>query len=236
VPELRPKAVEATEAPQTQERAPVRIKHVRNAVRFASPKASKVVSPLPHTYVDPSAIPESFDPRSVNGMDMTTISRNQHIPQYCGSCWAHGTTSALSDRIKLSRRAAFPDIQLSPQVLVDCVRANHTKGCDGGDPTAAYSYILDQGITDDSCSNYLAKNEQCLPQNVCRNCDPKKGCSAVSDPPIVRIKEHGQVAGEANMLAEIYARGPIAVTVACPAAFENYTGGVFEVNSLQASH
>ena len=235
VPELRPKAVEAVEAaPQTQERAPVRIKHVRNAVRFASPKASKVVSPLPHTYVDPAAIPESFDPRSVNGMDMTTISRNQHIPQYCGSCWAHGTTSALSDRIKLSRRAAFPDIQLSPQVLVDCVRANNTKGCDGGDPTAAYSYILDQGITDDSCSNYLAKNEQCLPQNVCRNCDPKKGCSAVSDPPIVRIKEHGQVAGEANMLAEIYARGPIAVTVACPAAFENYTGGVFEVSSLRA--
>lgn len=30
------------------------------------------------------------------------------------------------------------------------------------------------------------------------------------------------------MLAEIFARGPIAVTVACPAAFENYTGGIFE--------
>ena len=43
VPELRPKAVEAAgveAAPQTQERAPVRIKHVRNAVRFASPKAT----------------------------------------------------------------------------------------------------------------------------------------------------------------------------------------------------
>lgn len=30
------------------------------------------------------------------------------------------------------------------------------------------------------------------------------------------------------MLAEIFARGPIAVTVACPPAFENYTGGIFE--------
>eukprot|EP01046_Picozoa_sp_COSAG06_P031748 COSAG06_NODE_3118_length_5830_cov_5.051649_4_plen_134_part_00 len=64
--------------------------------------------------------------------------------------------------------------------------------------------------------------------DICRNCDPKKGCSAVDNPPTVNIKEHGQVAGEANMLAEIYARGPIAVTVACPPAFENYTGGVFE--------
>ena len=99
---------------------------------------------------------------------------------------------------------------------VDCVQANHSRGCNGGDPTAAYSYILEHGITDDSCSNYLAKNEQCTPIDICRNCDPKKGCSAVHDPPIINIKEHGQVAGEANMLAEIYARGPIAVTVACP--------------------
>ena len=42
-------------------------------------------------------------------------------PTDCGSCWAMGTTSALSDRIKLMRQAAFPDINLSPQVLVDCV-------------------------------------------------------------------------------------------------------------------
>jgi cathepsin X len=111
----------------------------------------------------------------------------------CGSCWAHGTTSALSDRIKIKRNATFPDIQLSPQVLVNCVTANHSKGCQGGDPTAAYSYILASGITDDSCSNYLAKNEACTAMDVCRNCDPKKGCSAVASPPTLHISEHGQV-------------------------------------------
>ena len=125
VPELRPKqgdtvkmAATSAAAVVQQERAPVHIKHVRNAVRFGATKHSHVISPLPHTYIDPAEIPESFDPRSVHGMDMTTISRNQHIPQYCGSCWAHGTTSALSDRIKLKRQGKFPDIQLSPQVLV----------------------------------------------------------------------------------------------------------------------
>ena len=39
----------------------------------------------------------------------------------CGSCWAMGTTSALSDRIKMMRKASFPDINLSPQVLINCV-------------------------------------------------------------------------------------------------------------------
>eukprot|EP01046_Picozoa_sp_COSAG06_P031747 COSAG06_NODE_3118_length_5830_cov_5.051649_3_plen_110_part_00 len=94
VPELRPKqqqqqqeekktasATPVAAAVVEQERAPVHIKHVRNAVRFGATKHSHVVSPLPHTYIDPAAIPESFDPRSVNGMDMTTINRNQHIPQ-----------------------------------------------------------------------------------------------------------------------------------------------------------
>ena len=42
----------------------------------------------------------------------------------CGSCWAMGTTSALSDRIKLMRKGAFPDINLSAQVLVDCVKVS----------------------------------------------------------------------------------------------------------------
>ena len=36
------------------------------------------------------------------------------------------------------------------QVLVDCVKG----GCSGGDPNDAYSYILEHGIPDETCSNY----------------------------------------------------------------------------------
>ena len=43
--------------------------------------ATHVISPLPHTYIRPEDIPSSYDPRSLKGLDMTTVNRNQHIPQ-----------------------------------------------------------------------------------------------------------------------------------------------------------
>lgn len=197
----------------------------------ASQKASIITSPLPHTYLKPSDVPTSYDPRDLNGLDHTTILRNQHIPNYCGSCWAHGTSSALSDRIKLARKRQWPDIQVSPQVLVNCVSANSTNGCYGGDPTAAFSWIAANGITDDSCQNYVAANEQCTDFNICRNCSPDGGCVAVANPKKWHITEHGQVAGEDNMKAELFARGPIACTIAVTADLENYSGGIFVDNT-----
>lgn len=117
--------------------------------------------------VRPEDLPETYDPRNMNGRDLTTINRNQHIPTYCGSCWAHGTTSALADRIKIARNGSFFDIQPSVQVLVNCVTANQTHGCEGGDPTAAYSWILANGIPDQTCTNYLAKDGSTFVAGVC---------------------------------------------------------------------
>ena len=47
---------------------------------------------------------------------MLPQTKNQHIPQYCGSCWAQAATSSLSDRIKIARKAAWPDVNIAPQV------------------------------------------------------------------------------------------------------------------------
>ena len=52
----------------------------------------------------------------VSGVNYLTQAKNQHIPQYCGSCWAQAATSSLSDRIKIARKAAWPDINIAPQV------------------------------------------------------------------------------------------------------------------------
>lgn len=46
----------------------------------------------------------------------------------CGGCWAFGVTSALGDRISIMRKNAYPQVNLAPQVLINC----HGGGsCDG---------------------------------------------------------------------------------------------------------
>jgi cathepsin X len=76
-------------------------------------------NPLPYTYVSPNELPDAFSWGNVNGRSYITKSLNQHIPQYCGSCWAHSALSSLADRIKIARTDHTSDeINLSVQYLV----------------------------------------------------------------------------------------------------------------------
>ena len=53
-------------------------------------------------------------------MNYCTESRKLHIPQFCGSCWALGSVSALADRIKIARGGTGIDINPSVQHFLDC--------------------------------------------------------------------------------------------------------------------
>lgn len=203
----------------------------KTCVRKSSgPAPSRILSPQPFEYVDSTTLPPNYDWRNMSGVNFVTVTRNQHIPQYCGSCWTMGTTSALSDRIKILRNNAWPDIQLAPQVLVNCV----PDGCDGGDPTQAYAWIAENGIPDETCQNYIASGlgTNCSALNTCRNCapdftNPSALCTPVKGYQNYFVDEHGTISGEQAMMAEIYSRGPIACGVAVTPAFEAYTGGIF---------
>lgn len=207
----------------------------RLAKRTRPRRPSVVHSPLPQDYISDEDVPESYDTRSIFGQDYTTVSRSQNIPHACGSCWIQASVSAVSDRIKLMRRAAFPEIVLAAQVALDCANQNATTfinppddsftddNCVGGHPDDVLDLLHKYGLPDDTCQSYQGIKQDCSPQNVCRSC-PHDGCVAVSNPKRYHILEHGEVLGEVNMTKEILARGPIAATIAVPDALEEYRG------------
>jgi len=95
-----------------------------------------------HDMLQSTDYPSDFTWCNKDGVNYCTISLNQHIPQYCGSCWAHGTTSALADRIKIARKAKGIDIQLSIQHMLNCGNAG---SCHGGSLDGPYQWIKETG-------------------------------------------------------------------------------------------
>ena len=177
------------------------------------------------THVVNESLPQSFSWSDVEGVNYLTKNLNQHIPVYCGRCWAHGSISALSDRIKIARKAAWPDINLSIQFLLNCQMGG---SCNGGDHLATYKAIRDYGsIPYEDCMIYQAcssdskeeackdkKQFECTPTNICRTCDTFTShggtCNPITHYPNATIGSFGAVKGSDNMQAEIYKNGPIA--------------------------
>jgi cathepsin X len=89
------------------------------------------------------ALPKSHDWRNVSGKNWLSWTRNQHLPKYCGSCWAQATTSSLSDRINIVRNRTWPDMSLSPQVMINCKVGGD---CGGGSPIDVYAYANKFGV------------------------------------------------------------------------------------------
>ena len=90
--------------------------HYTNDIRGG---AGVQLSPLPKDVIRPEQLPVQFDWRDIDGQSYVTPTQNQYSPDECGSCWAHASASALSDRIKRLRNGTWPDIVLSAQVLLN---------------------------------------------------------------------------------------------------------------------
>jgi cathepsin X len=197
---------------------------IRNELVLQDPKllGEVIRTPKPHTYIKSEDLPENFDWRDVNGRSFVTSDQNQHIPVYCGSCWAFAALSSMADRIKIATNGTR-DVMPAVQVLINCGTAG---SCNGGDSHAAYHWIYENPIPDVTCQQYQAKNMQCSEINTCMNCDPGgAACYEVTNYPTLPLSEYGSATGDDEIMAEIYARGPLACYLDAT-CLEDYEGGI----------
>ena len=109
--------------------------------------------------VSADELPANWDWRNVNDTNWLSWNKNQHIPVYCGSCWAQATTSSIADRFMIHMgMTGFPSpLSLSAQVIVNCGAGG---SCLGGDPHAVYRFAYQEGIPHGSCEQYVAHNPE----------------------------------------------------------------------------
>merc|ERR1712153_123949 len=216
-------------------------------------RGSVVTSPLPQDYIATSSLPTNFTWCDNEGVNYCTKSLNQHIPQYCGSCWAHGSVSALGDRIKIARKAKGIDINLSVQHILNC---GGIGSCHGGSVDGPYQWLhtlsttTNAGISYDTSNPYMACSSEvtdgicgavkwdCTPENVARTCStfaPSGFCGPIKNYPNATISEYGSIEGADNMAKEIMARGPIACGIDASPILK-YQGGIVSEAGEQVDH
>jgi len=211
-------------------------------------KNKDVVRSIPHSTenalegLDVEDLPANWDWRNINGTNFLSWTKNQHIPQYCGSCWAQGTTSALADRfnIMLGDKATTP-IALDAQVMINCKAGGD---CEGGDPMDVFEYAYKTGVPDSSCEQYVAHDldHVCSDLDICRDCTwpPCPAgqtcldkCWAV-DYKKYYASDYTDIMGFniSHMKAELYKNGPIGCGIQATDQFETQYADTVDKNGV----
>jgi len=211
-------------------------------------------SPLPYTYLSGVDLPLEFSWGTVDNVSYLTRTLNQHIPQYCGSCWAHGALSSFADRLKIARKGMVgmagtdgPDINLSIQYVLNCGTAV-AGSCYGGSATVVYEFLKQVGsVPYETCQTYLAcsadsdegfcgdVDTSCSSMNTCKTCNTFSAyggeCVEINEYPNATIAEYGTYSLDIDAIkAEIFARGPVAAGINAK-PLVNYEGGVYSDNN-----
>jgi cathepsin X len=207
-----------------------------------------------HDLLQYGDFPEEFNWCNKDGRSYCTMSRNQHIPQYCGSCWAHGAVSALSDRIKIARKGMGIDINLAVQHLLNC---GNVGSCHGGTVDGPYQWMHSisrkgAGIGYETAQPYLACSSEsregfcqhvdtsCKPLNTARTCGSfsEEGgpCTGLAEYPNATVVDYGSIMGERAMKKEIFNRGPISCGIDAGPLLNYESGVVHHRWSLMQDH
>jgi len=210
----------------------------------------KIISKQPHTYMTTNDLPINFDWRNINGTNYCSRVLTQQSPNVCGSCWAESVTGALTDRYLIATNNKL-QIQLSPQQLLNFNARTSGGSCNGGDDLKAYEFISVYGISDDTCAPFVGLNwlrgfevasmtdVDEVRDHMCYICTWGGTCGFVPHQSynLYGVDEYGTVLGEFEMMAEIYARGPISCSINSePTQFNAYRGGIIKCDIEKESN
>ena len=140
----------------------------------------------------------------------------------------------------IARNNLFPQISLSPQLILDCDTSDNY-GCYGGDALGVYRFIHENGMVEDSCSPYVAQswytsNRECNDYSYCSYSTSTTSTTEneylYNNYPRFYVDEFGYtVNGEESML-KLLQEGPIVCSMAVTDDFYyNYNGGIFQDNT-----
>merc|ERR1712018_645174 len=189
------------------------------------------------------AIPEEFDPRVEWPMcDSISMVWDQGG---CGSCWAFGAATAMSDRVCIHSPNNEMKVLVSPQEILSC--CNYCGfGCNGGYTSTAWTYWHQSGVVS---GGLYGDTETCQPYSL-EPCEhhvdgPRPDCG---DEPTPRCQKQCQDSYPTEFMEdktyggaeysisrqnekiqmELMTNGPVEVSFTVYEDFLNYKSGVYE--------
>ena len=190
-------------------------------------------------------MPENFDPRE-KWPECPTI-REIRDQGGCGSCWAFGAVTAMSDRICIHSKGE-QHVHVSSENLLSCCYSCGF-GCNGGFPGAAWSFWSRKGLVS---GGQYGTHQGCQPYEI-EPCEhhvngtrgpckeggrtPKchKTCeNAEFKVPYEKDKSYGQKSYSVKrdvgqIQLELMTNGPVEAAFTVFEDFPNYKSGVYQV-------
>jgi cathepsin B len=178
-------------------------------------------------------IPEEFDSRTAWSQCKSIGHIRDQGP--CGSCWAFGAVEAMSDRICIAS-GQKDQTELSAEDVVSCCGFACGSGCNGGYPSAAWEFAVDDGIPSESaypyafpsCEHHVnGTKPACPPVQPTPKCDKNKEKAAK-----VHFKtSYGVGERDQEIQTEIMNNGPVEAAFSVYEDFLAYKSGVYQHKS-----
>jgi len=152
-------------------------------------------------------------PKSVDWRDKNAVTAVKDQGQ-CGSCWAFSTTGAVEGAyaLKYGNLKSF-----SEQQLVDCSYLYGNLGCNGGIMQNAFTYVHDNGLTEESSYPYTAMSKF----NTCNKYSPE-----------TYISKCENVISDELHLTYAVSQQPVSVSIEADSlTFQLYKSGVYDDKS-----